>query len=312
MNLAKQLPLGAAVAVLACSVVAVTPVTYAQPNAAALVAVSPAIEEEVEVTQAFVGTVMPSKTAVIGSAVDGRVIEFPFNAGDRVEANEPLAKLLTDTAQLELTAAQAELDLRRQELAELENGTRPEEVEQARARRIAAEARKTFVAAKLKRTEQLYEDNQAISEEERDEVVSLAVAADQALIEAEKSLNLAELGPRDEQIAQARAQVAIQQAVVEQLEDRIVKHTIISRFAGYVTAEHTEIGQWLKRGDPVADVVALDEVEVVAQVSEQHVQSIRLGLVVQVEVPALPGRTFTGTVIAIVPQADVQARGLSQ
>ena len=52
---------------------------------AALVAVSPVVEREVTAGQTFVGTVMPLKKAVVGSAVDGRVIEFPLNEGDRVE-----------------------------------------------------------------------------------------------------------------------------------------------------------------------------------------------------------------------------------
>ena len=40
---------------------------------------------------------------------------------------ETLAQLLTDTIALEVQAAEADLELRRQALAELENGTRPDE-----------------------------------------------------------------------------------------------------------------------------------------------------------------------------------------
>jgi multidrug efflux pump subunit AcrA (membrane-fusion protein) len=40
--------------------------------------------EEVAAGQEFVGTVVPIRTAVVGSAVDGRVIDFPVNEGDRV------------------------------------------------------------------------------------------------------------------------------------------------------------------------------------------------------------------------------------
>jgi RND family efflux transporter MFP subunit len=115
-------------------------------------------------------------------------------------------------------------------------------------------------------------------------------------------------GPRKEVIAQARAQVAMQEATVERLKDQLTKHTIISRFDGYVTAEHTEVGQWVKQGDLVADVVALDEVEIVAYVVEQSVPFVRVGKLVNVEVPAIPGKRFDGVVSEVVPQADVQAR----
>lgn len=280
----------------------------AQPGAAALVDVSPVVQQEIAAGQTFVGTVMPLKKAIIGSAVDGRVIEFPMNEGDRVERGQTLAQLLTDTIQLECEAAEAELDLRKEELAELENGSRPEEIEQARARMIGAEARMNFMRARRTRAENLFNRNQAISEEERDEMVSAAIEAEQAYLETKEAYQLTVEGPRKEQIAQGRAQVAMQQATVDRLKDQISKHTIVSRFPGYVTAEHSEVGQWVKQGDPVAEVAELDEVEVTAYVVEQHVPFLRLGMPVQVEIPAIPNRTFEGQLTAIVPQADVQAR----
>jgi RND family efflux transporter MFP subunit len=278
------------------------------PPRASLVVVSPVVEREVAVGQAFVGTVMPSKKAIVGSAVDGRVIEFPLNEGDRVARNQPLAQLLTDTISLELQAAEGELELRRQALAELENGTRAEEIEQAKARMAAAEARRDYLKARQRRWEKLYATNKAISEEEREEAVSSGIEAEQIYLESKAAYELALAGPRKEQIAQARAQVAIQEATVARLKDQLAKHTITSRFDGYVTAENTEVGQWVKQGDPVAEVAALDVVEILAYVVEQHVPHVRVGSPVSVEVPAIPGQKFSGVVADIVPQADVQAR----
>jgi len=289
------------------AIVATEGLTQGPPRAAPVV-VSPVVAREVTVGQEFVGTVMPLKKATIGSAVDGRVVEYPLNEGDRVAKGEPLAQLLTDTIKLQIAAAEAELELRRQALAELENGTRPEEVEQAKARMLSAEARKNYMKARADRSQKLYDASRAISEEELDEAISSGTEAQQAYLEARAAYDLAVTGPRKEQIAQARAQVAMQQATVEQLKDQLTKHTIVSRFDGYVTAEHTEVGQWVKQGDPVADVVALDEVEVVAYVVEQHVPYVRVGMQVNVEIPAIPGQRFAGVVSEVVPQADVQAR----
>jgi RND family efflux transporter MFP subunit len=275
---------------------------------AALVAVSPIVEREIISSQAFVGTVMPRRKSIVGSAVDGRVIEFPLNEGDRVTSGQVLAQLLTDTIQLEVAAAEADLELRQQQLAELENGTRPEEIEQSKARMLSAEARVQYAKARRARAESLYRQGQAMSEEQRDEMIALAVEAEQAYVEARAAYQLAVQGPRQEQLAQARAQVGVQQATVNRLKDQLQKHTIISQFDGYVTAENTEVGQWVKQGDPVAEVSALDEVEVTAQVVEQYVPHIRVGMSVSVEIPALPATPLTGVVSAIVPQADVQAR----
>lgn len=280
----------------------------AQGPPAVMVVVSPVVEREVAAGQTFVGTVMPLRKAIVGSAVDGRVVEYPLNEGDRVERGQMLAQLLTETIQLELAAAEAELELRQQELAELENGTRPEEIEQAKARMTSAQARWQYAQSRRTRADNLFRQGQAISEEERDEMIALAVEAEQAYLDAKAAHELAVEGPRKEQIAQARAQVAVQQATVDHLKDQIEKHTVTARFDGYVTAEHTEVGQWVKQGDPVAEVAALDEVEVVAQVVEQYAPHIRAGTTVVVQIPAIPGEPLKGVVSAIVPQADVQAR----
>jgi RND family efflux transporter MFP subunit len=269
------------------------------------VVVAPVIEREITAGQTFVGTVMPLKKATVGSAVDGRVVEFPLNEGDRVEEGQPLARLLTDTIKLEIETAEAELLLRQQQLAELENGTRPEEKEQAKARMMSAQARVKYAAARRQRAINL---GTSMSEEERDEIVSLAIEAEQSYLEAKAAYQLAVEGPRKEQIAQARAQVAMSKATADRLKDQLAKHTVIARFSGYVTAEHTEVGSWVQQGDPVAEIAALDEVEVTAQVVEQYAPHMRTGMQVSVEVPALAGRTFAGVVSAIVPQADVQAR----
>ncbi|MCH2203857.1 MAG: biotin/lipoyl-binding protein, partial [Fuerstiella sp.] len=104
------------------------------------VVVAEVIEREVNSGHRVVGTVMPIHKSTVGTAVDGRVVEYLVNLGDYVQANQPLAKLRTGTLEIELNSAQAELTLRQEELRELQNGSRPEEISEARARMLAAEA----------------------------------------------------------------------------------------------------------------------------------------------------------------------------
>lgn len=271
------------------------------------VVVATVVEKDITTGQTFVGTVLPTQRATVGSAVSGRVVEFPVEIGQRVEERQPLARILTETISLELKAAEAELVLRQELLRELENGSRPEEIEQARAQLLSAEARNRFAQSRLTRTQSLHERG-SVTDESFEEIRSLAAAAQQALREAEATYRLVEAGPRDEKISQAKAQIAIQEAVVAKLKDQIVKHTVITRFAGYVVAEHTEAGAWVEQGAPVAEIVALDQVEVEAQVPENAIPFVRVGEEVRVEIPALPDRLITGQVVSINPQADVRAR----
>jgi RND family efflux transporter MFP subunit len=272
-----------------------------------LVEVTELIEREVASGQTFVATVTPPRRAVVGSAVDGRVIDVMVEEGDRVEKDQALAQLLTETIKLELEAAEAELELRQQELTEMENGSLPTEIEQARARMERARVASEFRQKDFERLSLLSQRN-AASDSELDTASSISLEAKEAYDEAKAAYQLAIDGPRKEQIAQARAQVAMQDAVVRRLRDQIRKYTIISRFAGYVTVKDTDLGEWVTNGDPIAEVIALDEVDLVANVVDSQVPYIKVGDSVRVEVPALPDQAFTGTVAAVVPQADVRSR----
>jgi len=272
------------------------------------VRVVPVQQREVASYKTFVGTVHPSKHAVLGSAVDGRVVEFNFEEGDFVKANEPVAQLLINTISLQRDAADAELKVRQAELDELENGTRPLEVEQMQARMLAAQSRHEYMKLRRDRAVELYEKRGVTSKEVYDEAVSAADAAEQEYMDALKAYELAAEGPRVEQINQAKARVSVQEAIVQELNDRINKYTIRSLFDGYLVKKSTEIGAWANSGGAIAEVAKLDVVDVVANVPEQDIPFVRVGREVQVEVFAYPGRRFPGKVIAVIPQADIRAR----
>ncbi|MBW3597378.1 MAG: efflux RND transporter periplasmic adaptor subunit, partial [Planctomycetes bacterium] len=242
---------------------------------------APIEQRTVTPKQSFVGTVMPVRKAVIGSAVDGRIAEFRVNEGDYldVESEEGgvLAVLLRETIGKEVEAAQAELRLRDEELKEMQQGFRPEEKEQARARMEAAKAAMEYSRLRLRRLESLFRQGRAASPEEVDEATAAANQAHNAYLEAVAAQELIEQGPRAEQKAQAAARRDMQQAVVDRLEDQFEKHTIRARFNGYVSAEHTELGAWVNRGDPVAEIVALDEVDIEVHVVENHVPFVHVG-----------------------------------
>jgi RND family efflux transporter MFP subunit len=78
-------------------------------------------------------------------------------------------------------------------------------------------------------------------------------------------------------------------------------------FDGWVTAEHTEIGQWLMQGDPVAEIVELNAVDVEFPVVEDFIANLNPSLEAIVDVPALGHEKFSGHVAVINPQADSRA-----
>jgi RND family efflux transporter MFP subunit len=281
--------------------------SQAQMGGPAPVAVAPVVEREIATGKSFVGTVQPVRKSVVGSAVDGRVLEMPVEEGDAVKKGDLLAQLRTKTIEAELSAARSELDLRKQELAELENGTRPEIVQQKQAAMMAADARMSYAKKDLARIQRLYE-GQTAANDELDESISRADETQQEFMGAKAAYEEAVAGPRKEVIGQARAQVEQQQHEVERLEDMLSKYSIAAPFDGYVTTKRTEVGEWVMQGQAVAEVIELDLVDVEALVSEEYINRIQLGMPASVVVPSISGRVFEGTVAFVVPQADTQSR----
>lgn len=271
------------------------------------VEVAAVVEAEVNTASRVVGSVRPRRTSTIGSAVAGRVLEFYAKAGEQVEAGAPLAQLRTETLQIELAAAEAELELYKQQFAEIRNGSRPEDIAEAAANASGAEAAMVNANNQLQRMQELSRTGAATTADledarERAKFTKFAYAASQA------QLKRVEEGPRIEQAAQAQARVDLQSQNVRIIEDRIQKHTLIAPFDGYISEEYTEIGAWINAGDAVAQVIELNEVEVVAPVTADHVSRLRRGEQVRIEFPEMPEKLLSGEIAQIVPVADPRAR----
>lgn len=84
--------------------------------------------------------------------------------------------------------------------------------------------------------------------------------------------------------------------------------SIRAPFDGVVISRHTQVGQWLKVGDPVAEVLSLEELEVVVNVPERHYRTVREGTPARLTLDAFPGRLLRGRVNAVIPRAEPQAR----
>jgi RND family efflux transporter MFP subunit len=280
----------------------------AQPAADAVpVVVAEVSRMELSRGQSFVGTVYPFRESDVGSAVDGRLVSLPIEDGQAVRKGDTLAELLRGLLEIERSGALAELDQRRQELAELEAGSRPEEIEQAKAEEEGLEARLTYAESRLKRLEKLFERGTATTDELQDGQTELRrIKAE--LRAKQAALAMVEAGPRKEVIAQAAAAVAGQEAVVERIDDQLAKHTIRAPFDGWVVERYAEEGEWVTRSGLVARVVELDRVEVVVQLPELYVASLSPGTDVRLEFDAAPLQTWIGTVERIVPQADLRSR----
>jgi RND family efflux transporter MFP subunit len=103
--------------------------------------------ERVQETLESVGSLAAPKAAVIKPEVEGRITQILVRDGDKVQQGQVLIRLDSDDADATRMQAKANLDRTQARLAELEAGSRPEEIALAQARLNQAEARLTNAKA---------------------------------------------------------------------------------------------------------------------------------------------------------------------
>ncbi len=160
----------------------------------------------------------------VSLAFDGseRVVEMRVQEGDRVHGGQVLAKLDTRILLLQIAQAEARVSVQQQVLLRLKNGTRPEEVAQARAEVVAAQADADLATQQLKRLLDINQaEAEAVSQQDLDTARSRYQAALAQLENRKKALQLALIGPRQEDISEAQAQLEVYQA-----EQALLKHQL--------------------------------------------------------------------------------------
>ena len=289
---------------LALDAASAQPPKGAGPPLAPKVFVAPARKDLVSEPRTFVGTVKPLRKSIVGSAAPGRIEEYLVNEGDFVKLGQPIAHLRRGIITAEKKAAEALLLLRKAELAEME-GSWQDEISQAKAKLTSAQAMLAFRHSKEQRAKTL---GASVTREELEENTALAAQAQGIADEASAALRLLTEGPREQKNEQVRANVAVQEAEVQRLTEQFDRHTMFAPFDGYVTAERTEVGQWVMQGEPVAEIAELQMVDIEIGVLEDYVARLDTTVVGDIEIPALRGRRMEGIVAIINPQADARAR----
>ena len=297
----------AIICTFACALLLSAPFCQAQ-EIPAPVRVNKIVQRRITLEREFIGTATPRRRSVIGSAIDGRVMQMFVREGDAVKTNDPLVQIRTGTLKIELARAKAQLDLRSHELAEILNGSRPEEIEKAKAHVEGAQGNFEYTEARLRRARRTYDNGAVVTLDEVEEALSQSIAAKNILQAATADYQMALEGPRKERIAQARAEVTVQNKVIQQIEDRIGLHTLKAPFDGYVVKRHNEVGGWASAGKPVVEMIELNPMEVEVLVSEKFVTHVRPAAKAIVRFDALSDREFIGEVVQVVPQADLRSR----
>ena len=259
----------------------------------------------------------PAHDLALYGNVDLRQVALAFNnseriaavlvqEGDRVQRGQVLARL--DGSRLEPQVAQAEARVaaRRHAVERLHNGSRPEEIAQARANVASAKADATNARGQCERLETLAHNSagRGVSQQDLDNAKAALDVAEAKLAVNQKVLDLAIVGARKEDIGQAEAELRADEAQLAFLRQELADVQLVAPVDAVVRTRLMEPGEMASPQRPVFSLAITDPKWVRAYVAEPDLGKLRTGMTASVAVDSFPDRRFEGWVGFISPVAE--------
>lgn len=253
-------------ALVIAAVAATSTVAIAQERAAP-VGVDKVRIEPLTQTSPVIGRLVSRKTGPVAARTRGPIDEVFVSVGDHVETGEVLAKL-------NISRQEAQLDLRKAEVAQFE------------ARIAVANAALRRTQQELQRMESLR--SSAAFQKGRLEDLQQDVA------EARASLAVA-------RAEQSQAEAAVRQAQIE-LDDSSIR----APYPGVITIKHVESGDWVDAGQAVVTLLNDIDLEVEAAVPSKIISGVSTGVVVKFRMGT--EEFFDAVIRAVIPEENPLTR----
>jgi HlyD family secretion protein len=249
----------------------------------------------------------------LGTKVSGRVEWIGVEKGDFVRKGQPLLKLEDREFRAQLDQAQASLMVAEQRVAELEAGSRPEEIDRAEAELARSRAELENARLEYERLASLLKQG-VVADQEVDNAKSRMEMAEGTVGSAEKTFELLQLGPRDEQILQARAEVERARGAVDYARTMLDATVIRAPITGTVLRRIAEVGEMLttsfagtsgakSAGVALAD---LNDLQVELDISQTDFNRLTGDLDCLMTPEAYPDLKYQCEIDEISPEADRQ------
>ncbi len=249
----------------------------------------------------------------LNSKVTGRVKWIGVEKGDKVKEGQVLVRLEDDEFRAQYEQARGAAENARAYLEELQNGSRPEEVQQAQHN--LDEARATLANDKLTldRTRDLANQG-VVSKQASDDATGKFEADQQRVNSLEKVFQLSKLGPRREEIARARGALDQAQGQADYAKSLLDATVIRAPVTGTILERAAEKGELVTsgfastaEGGPQGLVVSLadlNDLQVELDIAQDDFARLGPKQKGVVTVDAYPDLKWDGIIAEISPQAN--------
>ena len=226
------------------------------------------------------GTIQPQLSVDISASVMGRVTRVSVNEGDRVTEGQFLLQLDPESLQSAVDRGQASLEA---------SGSAQE---QARVAVTTAQVSLQLARDNLERQRELW-DLRLISREVYDQAVS------------EVELSETELEACEVDVATAEQRVRQERAMLDSARYDLSQVTLVAPMDGVVTRRNIEEGETVvvgtmnNPGTVLLTIADFGILEAEIEVDETDIPDVRLGQEAEIEIDALPNRSYRGRVTEI-------------
>jgi HlyD family secretion protein len=262
------------------------------------------------------GYIVAHHTIDVNSKVTGRIAWIGVEKGDKVKAGQVLVKLEDQEFRAQVEQARGAEGMAKARLDQLEHGSRPEEIDQANANLDEARANLENTKATLERTKPLVQEG-VFSKQQLDDAQAKYDAALQHVQSLEKVYRLSRIGPRQEEIEnargaleQARGQLAYAESQLDATQIRApVTGTILERTAEKGELVTAQFAAAADTGGPRGSVVTLadlTDLQVELDISQNDFAKLSPTQKAVLYTDAYPDREYKGEIGEIAPMANRQ------
>ncbi|KQT54866.1 hypothetical protein ASG43_04810 [Aureimonas sp. Leaf454] len=275
----------------------------APPEAASQIK-PPAKADRPASTIAGLGVVEPAGgTIELASELPGVIFAIHVAEGDRVRRGDLIAELGNGELKAKVAQGEAQLAIRKADLLRIENGSRNQEVAQAESRVAELTADVELAEADFQRAAKLQKSG-AISKKGLQTAGNARTAARQQLKAAVQGLSLIVEGARVEELAAARAEVALAEEQLAEAKAYLTKTFIRASSDGTVLRLFKEAGEAVSTqpSTAIAEIGDTSKLVVRAQIDEAEIAGLAIGQTAEITAPAFGDHRLSGEIVRVSPR----------
>lgn len=250
------------------------------------------------------------REARLAFQVGGRILELAATEGQRLAAGDSVGRLEESRFRQRLQGAAATLEAGQARLAELEAGTRAQEIRRLQAEVSAADAQAANARHEYRRLQGL-EERDVISPQRLENAQTAMEAAQARLAAARQALALGEAGPRQERIDAARAEVRGAKARLETARTDLADTRLAASAPGVIRARIREAGEVVAAGEPIYTLALDDQLWVRVYIPEPDLGRVQPGTLARVLTDSFPERSYPGWIGFISPTAEFTPKSVA-